>query len=169
MIIIDDIESICGGQNAKGVKPYIYISHDKNIDSTPAPDADTLNVSTPIVPVTNEGFVRWGTSIVLSKNSWKVETEGDPDSVSYKTTFAVFIGGVSSTKTNYMRTLPGCGQRVITEDKNGNLRIVGDDGDGCSVKWVEDINGDTNGYTLTFEWISGHPPYFYTAAIPLKV
>mgnify|MGYP000277122387 CR=1 FL=1 len=72
-VTIDDLIKQCGGQNAAGVKPYIHIIHEKNVQSTPAVDVDSLIVSTPIVPVTSEGFLKWETSGVLSKNTWKVE------------------------------------------------------------------------------------------------
>jgi hypothetical protein len=53
---------------------------------------------------------------------------------------------------------------VLAPDRNGQLRIIGDLEEGCTIRTKEQTN-DKNGYDLTIEWESVHLPYYYTGTI----
>lgn len=158
---LDHITRKCGTNVAVGLESYIYVARKDEVDAIAAPGAGTLNVAT-ITMVATKGFKKFETALTLSKNTWNTTPNEDKDITNHKTTFSVFIAGVAAADSYVLGGMAGQDFIVLIPDKAGNLRIVGDLKTGCTVKAMEDINGDTNGYTLTGDWDSAHSPYFFT-------
>lgn len=167
---VGDIEARCANDNASGLKPQVYVTTEPEVQTIPA--ATEMTVSTaitmaaanpPSLPVAG-AFKQWQLAKVLNKNTFVVEPQGDLDSASIKTTVELVIPKVTADRVWAARG--GCSHILIVTDQNGNMRIVGEKSNGATPIYSEAINGDTNAIKVVFEWNSGHPPYFYTAAIP---
>lgn len=161
---LDKIEKACGLNVVKGQAGYIYIQCLSDVATIP--NAVDYEVNTPVgFNAPADGFHKWATSGILSKNTYKCEQLGDEDGKSYRTTVVVFVPGLDKSKTKIMAGTAGCGHLIVTEDLAGNNRLVGTLQQGANVSFVEDNNGDTNGYTVTITADSATPPPFYTATI----
>lgn len=167
---VGEIEARCGNDNSNGLKPLAYVTTEAEVDTIPA--AANLVVSTaPTMAAANPpslpsagAFKEWQLAKVLDKNSFKVESQGDLDSAILKTTVELIIPKVTANRVWAARG--GCSHVLIVQDFNGQQRIVGEKGNGATPIYSEEISGSANHIKITFEWFSGHPPYFYTGAIP---
>lgn len=164
---LNSMEKACGQNVIKGLGQHIYIQCIADIASIETA-TDFERVTAPSFVTPADGFHKWGTSGVLSKNTYKCEQLGDADGKSYKTTVVVFIPGLSKEKTKILHGTAGCGHLVLTYDKSKKLREIGEIDNGADITFVEDNNGDTNGYLVTINWESGEPPYFATYVVPAQ-
>jgi hypothetical protein len=154
----------CGTKVAVGLESYLYIARKDEVQAIAAPGAGTLNVAT-ITMVGGAGFRKIETALTLSKNTWNSAPNEDKDVTNHVTTVSVFHAGIGAAESYILGGTAGQDFVVVCEDRDGNKRIVGDIKTGCTVKVTEDINGDTNGYTIAVSWDSAHPPYFFTGTL----
>jgi hypothetical protein len=148
----------------------LYVIRRKHIQTFPAPDADGVTVATAIVPVTDEGFVKWDFATDSGEVTHK--SSGDPGNKSISHGTDVYVPRGSAATDSVIQAALNGDFVVIGRDSNGNLRILGDknrgvtfDHDYKSGKKGTDKNGTD--FKFTGEGF-GHVPYYYTGAIPLK-
>lgn len=158
---LDHVTRKCGTKVAVGLDSFIYIAHKDEVTAIAAPTSGTLNVATMTFAAT-KGFFKIEIATTLSKNTFNVTPPEDKDITNHKTTFSLFHAGVDSATSYILGGLAGQDFIALIPDRDGNLRICGNTKTGCTIKAMEDINGDTNGYTITGDWDSAHPPYFFT-------
>ena len=167
---IGKIEKACKQVYAVGLASLLYIACFDQIDTIPAPDADTHTISTDLTmraadatatPPEEAGtFSAWKYS--QKDQTW--ESEQDEESKMWTTTVQVFVPGVTSEKSHVLNNLGTEAAVVITKDKAGKLRIVGDTDTPCDITVKEQLT-PKNGYIVTIKWMSSYSPYFYTGAI----
>jgi hypothetical protein len=102
---LDVIARNCEPKTPRGLEAVIYVANAGEVATIPA-DTDKV-ISTGITFTATNGFHRWETSLVLSKNTWQVENIGDADSPAYRTTINVFVAGITSSKTNILEAMAG--------------------------------------------------------------
>jgi len=157
------IARACGAGNAKGLKGNVYVANKEDITTIPAAGAGTHVVSTNLTMASLKVFFTWAISKI--DHDLQIVSEGDQDANSFKTTLTFLIPKVSAANTYIVGlSATGCEFVVITEDANGNKRIIGDLINGATLKVNEKVK-DKNGYEVTFEWESALPPLFYTGTI----
>lgn len=161
---IDTILKICGSTNPKGMKQFVYASIESNINTIPDADAGTLLVSTAITMEDAEVFYKW--EISPNEQKFDVNSEGDADSNSKISDIEFFIPGITHEKSYILGTNSnGCALIFVVPDKAGNLRIVGEKGDGATMLVKEQLLPKP-GYVVTLKYESALPPLFYAAAVP---
>lgn len=161
---LNNITANCGNANPKGFKQAVYISELAKVASIPAADANTLNVSTAITMTATNVFFKW--EISENEQKWETNPEGDTDSMSYVTEVEFFIAGITAAKSYILGTNgTGCPLCIIMEDKNGNLRILGEADNGVRIQAKEQLTPKA-GYLVTARVETALPPLFYGAAIP---
>jgi hypothetical protein len=164
------IEKTCGG-NSPGLKTYLYIAHKSEVTAIPDPDTGTLTVSGDMTmraadagpPEVLAGtFKRW--EISKGGSSYESNPEGEDENVNNVVTVKAFMNKLEDAKSYILDQAHGGEYIVLAPDRNGQLRIIGDLEEGCTIRTKEQTN-DKNGYDLTIEWESVHLPYYYTGTI----
>ena len=160
---LDAIGKLCAVA-ALGIANAIDIIEACDLDSIPAPDADTHTVSTDIVVDTGKNWFQWKIGGEPEFNSTSIGTKG---SQSFRNVLTTFIPGTRDQVEHQLNKIIN-GEFVIRfRDKNGLGRIFGDDNSPVMIAeggMQAVISNETNGYTITFENI-GRTPYFYTGAV----
>lgn len=162
-ITVKDVAKVCAKGNASGLKPYIKIAEEWEIAAIPA--ATALNITADITltaadaPAPAGTWKHWEISQVPSKNIFESVQTGDADSGARQTTVTVFIAKISAERLDAI--YGGCSFIIAVPDQNGNIRLVGEKDNGCTMAVTETINEGSNGCTVVFTWLSGHTPYFY--------
>jgi len=158
---LNHITRKCGKAVSVGLESFIYVVRKDDVDTIAAPTSGTLNVATITMKAT-KGFHKFEVATTLSKNTFNVTPAEDKDITNQKSTFSVFIAGISAADSYILSGMAGQDFICLIPDRSGNLRIIGNVKTGATVKAMEDINGDTNGYTVTGDWDSPEAPYFFT-------
>ena len=156
------VAEVCANTNAAGLKPFLWITTEPEVDTIAAPTAGV--VATDITMETLGAFLKWQISKVPSKNIWDSVQTGDADSGARLTTLTFFIPKITAVRTDAI--FGGCSYIILCYDENGNIRIVGEKDKGATMTVQETINEGTSGYTIVVTWSSGYYPLFYTGDIP---
>lgn len=165
-----DIEKWCGEVNAAGLDRAIPICCDDDLSAIPAPDANTHVVSTNVAlraasagpPAVTAGEIHtWN----ISKEDQSYSSEKDEATGVWKTEVKAFIPKMKGTSSFTFNSANGDNFILFPMDKNGKRRIVGEKGNGATLKIKEQTN-PKNGYEVTATWESAHSPYFYEGVIP---
>lgn len=166
---VDTVEKFCGGVNAPKLQRELHITCEDEILLIPPVTADTLKVETDISmraadagpPVVEDGlFYNWGFS---SKEDSSFEAERD-DNGMVQTAVSIFIERINAEKSYILNGMTADNQIALVEDKNGEVRIVGELGNGCTVR-TKEVTTPRNGYEISINWESRDVPKFYTGAI----
>jgi hypothetical protein len=148
----------------------LHVIRRKHIQTFPAPGPDGVTISTAIVPIADEGFVKWEFATDTGEVTHKSSGDAGNQSISHGIDVNVPRGS-AATDSVIQAALNG-DFVVAGRDSNGNQRILGDKSRG--VKFEHDYKSgkkgtDKNGTDFKFTGEGfGHVPYYYTAAIPLK-
>lgn len=162
------IEQFCGGVNAPGLDRMLSITCEDELLAIPAPGAGTHTISTDITyrapdagpPVIVAGkFYKWFFS--KDNSSWSSERD---DNGLWNTEVKIFIPKLQATTTYTLNGMTGENQVALVPDRNGEIRLVGDLGNGAMVK-VKETTDPKNGYEVTITWQSAYAPYYYTGAV----
>lgn len=157
------ITSVCGASNAPGLLSKMWIAYEEDIDTIPAPTADTFDIATDITMVATKVFYLWDISRLEQK--FDVNTEGDEDSNTKAIDLEVFIRALTSAKSRILSTNSnGCQLIVIVEDKNGQKWLLGRKGDGVLMTVKKQVNPKA-GYVVSIKGSQPHLPYKYNGAI----
>lgn len=167
----------CDQNNKAGLAAFLHLACRKCVATIPAPDADSLIVSTDMTlraadgaatpPVVAGAFVKYEVSTDYAKNTFATETGGDDDTIFFTTTYTGFIPGNAPDIIHSINVASGrCGVIAVVKTENDDQRILGDLNRGAKVRMAEAINGETAGVTITITYRSTTPPLFYTGAIP---
>lgn len=170
------VGTCCGGlmaiakfceQYALGLSNVIHIAEACDLDTIPAPDAETHTISSDVVMDSGKVFYQWVLGDVdLEFNYASVGIVG---SQSFQNTVTVFIPIQRSVIEHQLNSIIN-GEFVLEfGDKEGARRLGGNENSPMripegGIQGV--INGERNGTTVTFQNVSA-TPYFYTGAIPL--
>lgn len=150
------IAAFCG-VNAPMLDRKLYITTLAKVSAIASPTAHVI--STDITMVTDQLFYEWA----FSKQESSYAAEQDENGM-FNITVTVFIEKLQSATSNILNGMRGDNYLAIVTDKNGNARLLGKIGDGCSVS-VRETTTPRNGYEVTITWSSAHLPYFYTGAV----
>lgn len=158
------------GANAGGLTD-LHVIRRRDLLTFPAADeADGVTISTALVPMTGEGFVKWGFATDTGDVNHK--SEGDAGNQSITQELNTYIPRGVATIDSVINAAINGDFVVIGTDSNGNRRILGDKRRGVTFNYDYKSGkkgNDKNGTDFKF---SGqgftHVPYYYTAAIPLK-
>lgn len=148
----------------------LFVIRRRDIVTFPAPGADGVTISTAIVPKDGAGFVAWGFASDTGEVNHKSGGDAGNQSITHELNTYVPRGS-AETDAVVAKALNG-DFVIIGRDSNGNLRIAGDKNRG--VKFDYDYKSgkkgtDKNGADFKFAGEGfTHPPFYYTAAIPMK-
>jgi hypothetical protein len=159
----DDCGSNPGGTNE------LYVARKRDVESIPAPGADKVTISTPIVMKPGKAFVKWDHAQDTGDINHK--SEGDPGNKSVSTDVNCYVPKGNPAIDSVVQSALNGEFIVIVVDGKGQQRIGGDllrglifDHDYKSGKKGTDKNGSDFKFATTG---MGHVPFYYTAAIPL--
>jgi hypothetical protein len=143
----------------------------RDIETFPEPDADKVTISTAIVPKTGCGFVPWEFAQETGEVNHK--SGGEPGNKTITHEVNTYVPRGSATTDAVIQSAINGDFVVIGRDSNGNQRVAGDkhrgvifDHDYKSGKKGTDKNGTD--FKFAADGFS-HVPYYYTAAIPVKI
>lgn len=165
---VGEIEQFCGGFNAPGLDRMLSLTCEDQIEEIPAAGTGTHVISDPIdmrdavvgPPAVSAGiFYKW----FFSKEDMEFVSTRD-DNGEWTTSVKIFILKMEAEKSHVLNGMTGDNFVAIVKDRNGEQRLVGALGNGCSVS-VKEQSNPKNGYEVTLNWKSAHSPYFYTGAI----
>lgn len=159
---LDDIEKVCGVTYIKGIKPNVFVSSAAKITAIAAPTSGTLNVAS-VTFASGAAWYTWNISKI--DGSYKADATGDVDNPTIAVSVEAFIYGITSERTYTVNQTLGHDFIVVVSDNNGNNRLIGEVGRGCTITVNEQTN-DKNGYKVTITWEAGHYPYFFTGTLP---
>lgn len=150
-----------------GLGNSIEIIEAADVESIPAPDAGTHEITTDIVLDATKVFYQW--LIGDTDAEFNATPEGPKGNQTYRNTLTIFL---PLTRKEVAVILNGMlnGEFVIRfGDKGGTKRLLGTDHSPAMIAegGVQEVNNaERNGYTVTFE-NTGHMAYYYTGAAPL--
>lgn len=165
---VGEIEQFCGGLNAPGLDRMLSLTCEDQITSIPAPGADSHEITTDIAmrassvgpPAVTAGvFYKW----FFSKEDMEFISTRDENG-EWTTSVKIFILRLEEAKSHVLNGMTGDNFITVVKDRNGNPRLIGALGNGCSIAVKEQTN-PKNGYEVTINWKSAYSPYFYTGAI----
>lgn len=163
---LEAIGKYCG-QYALGLSNVIHLAEACDLESIPAPDADTHTISTDVVMDAGKVFYQW--RIGETDVEFNATSVGVIGSQSFQNTLTVFLP-ISRDVLDFQINNIINGEFVIEfGDKQGARRIFGSDNSPVMISEggvQEVINSERNGVTITFQNVS-NTPYFYTGSIPL--
>jgi hypothetical protein len=143
----------------------------RDIDTFPEPDADKVTISTPIVPKVGCGFVPWEFAQETGQVNHK--SSGEPGNKTITQEVKTYVPRGSAATDAVIQSAINGDFVVIGRDANGNQRIAGDKHRGVIFDhdYKSGLKGtDKNGTDFTFAADGfAHVPYYYTAAIPVKI
>lgn len=158
------IERAC--KSRAGMKPHTYITCFDEVASIGAATdmvvaAMTMRAAALGPPAVDAGkFYK----IVHSRKDGSYSSEMNEETGMWETKGKFFVSYLKPTTS---AALDGLGPEmgiIITEDNNGQRRIVGDLSLPSSFKIAEQTEGK-NGYMVEYMWESDHAPYFYSGTI----
>lgn len=170
------VGTCCGGltaiakfceQYALGLSNVIHIAEACDLDTIPAPDAETHTISSDVVMDSGKVFYQWVLGDVDLEYTYA--SVGIVSNQSYQNTVTIFIPIQRDAIEHQLNSIIN-GEFVLEfGDKQGARRIVGNENSPMripegGIQGV--INGERNGTTVTFQNVS-NTAYFYTGAIPL--
>jgi len=165
---LGNIEKICGGGNASGLRTKLYVACIDQVDTIPAPTADTFSIDTDITMVADIGDTTPGLfyELNISKNnaSYSVEAQGDDENPDYLHTLTVNILKQDAAKNRILSGMAGGEYIAVFKDRNDIQWLMGTLDEG-SVVQVAVNNADLNAYTLTITWRGSRLLYAYTGAL----
>jgi hypothetical protein len=168
---IADISKACGVTYIKGLKNKVHVTGLNEVTTIASPGTGTMQVAslTFRTAVTGPPAIAAGTwktwEISKLDGSYKSEPTGDIDNPTITTTVGFFIYGLSSSKSYVANQTLGQDFILVAKDNNGNNRLIGEVGRGCTIKIIEQTN-DKAGYLCEASWESSHYPYYFTGTLP---
>ena len=161
------IDQFCGGVNAPGLDRVLSITCEDQIVTIPDGDdehtiVDDIVMRSAVVgpPAVTAGvFYKW----YFEKEDMSYNSTRDENG-EWTTEIKVFMKQLKGAKTEVLNGMTGDNNIVIIKDRNGEQRLIGKIGDGCTVGVKEQTN-PKNGYEVTITWKSANAPFFYTGAI----
>jgi hypothetical protein len=165
---LGNIEKICGGGNAAGLRTKLYVACVDQVDTIPAADVDTFTISTDITMVADIGDTTPGLfyEINISKNNgtYTAENQGDDENPDYLHTLTFNVLKMTAGKNYILNGMAGGEHIVVWKDRNDTQWLMGNLDEGATVQ-VTPNTADFNGYTLTITWRSSDLLYNYTGAL----
>lgn len=165
---VAEIEQFCGGVNAPGLDRVLHMTCEDQVDAIPDLDTGTHTISEDMEmraavvgpPAVDAGvFYPW----YFSKEDMSYTSTRDENG-EWTTEVKIFMLQLNSEKTFVLNGMTGDNGIAIVKDRNGQPRLIGAIGNGCSISVKEQTN-PKNGYEVTINWKSAHAPYYYTGAI----
>ncbi len=155
--------------NAGGLTD-LFVIRRRDIKTWPAVAADGVTLTGPIVPIDGSGFVKWDFASDTGEVNHKSSGDAGNQSVVQELNTNLPRGS-AEVDAVIAKALNG-DFILIGRDSNGNPRLAGDKNRG--MKFDYDYKSgkkgtDKNGTDFKFAGEGfTHPPYYYTAAIPMK-
>jgi hypothetical protein len=165
-----NIEKVCGGGNASGLRTKIQVACVDQVDTIPAAEADSMIVSDDITMVADIGDTTPGLfyEFNISKNnsSYTAENQGDEENPDYLHTLTFNILKMTPAKQHVLNGLGGAEIICTFKDRNDYQWLMGQLDEGATMSVVPNTN-DINGYTCTITWRSPRLLYNYTGALSI--
>lgn len=161
-----NIEKLCGGGNAAGMRTKLYITCVDQVSSIPAATAKVISSDITMVADVGDGSAGVFYEINISKNNQNYvgEPQGDDENPDYNHTLTFNILKMTAAKNVVIDTLNGAECIVIWYDRNGVPWIMGSLTEGASFQASPQTN-DINAYACTINWRSPQTLDSYTGTI----
>lgn len=161
-----NIESLCGGGNASGLRTIIKIACKDQVETIPAA-ADGI-ISTDITMVADRGDGSPGSffEINISRDNatYTVENLGTEENPDFEHTLNFNILKMTPGKNVKLDAMNGSETILTFSDRNDYEWLMGNLKEGASFVALPQTN-DFNGYVCTAKWRSNHKLYNYTGNI----
>ena len=168
------------GGNANGLVTTLKVAFKGHVDTVPAPDAGTSEITADIVMVTDtrdqdaidaaptEAVPGVFYDIDLSEVglTYTAEEEGEAEDGNIVHTLTGVLPKMSYEKNYILDGMRGGAEHIIQfTDRNEKSWLMGDNFRGATITIVPQTN-DRNGYAITARWRTARLLYGYTGAIP---
>jgi hypothetical protein len=172
------------GGNASGLIPTIDVAAKTDVSSIPGPAAGTYTIDTDIAMVSDTRtaaevtagdpatpvpgtFHEWDFSEVGF--NYTAPREGEDEDGNRLHTLTGAIPKMSALKDKILDATAGGVEHIIRfKDRNGLVKIMGDNNEGCKIVFEPSTDG-RNLYNLIITWKKSRLLYEYTGAIALSV
>lgn len=161
-----NIEKICGGGNAAGVRTKVYVACLDQVDTIPAATAGIISTDITMVADIGDGNPGVFYEINISKlnSNYNVEELGDEENPDYRHTLTFTILKMTPGKNVVLNSLDGGEVIGMFDDRNDYRWMMGDLKEGATFRALPQT-GDVNGYVCTLSWRSAKRLYNYTGAL----